>query len=408
MNVLLIANHFAPEISGGVGRPISLRRYLPGLGLEVTVVTVNAYGKAADEEGVFRFNSFIDWRKRGITLKKVCKILTLPYSKTIGICSDLYWLLHAWRGIRILFEQKRFDLVYSTFPGIETLILGLHVSKKYRIPLVTEFRDGLKFDSVMTYLNPLQLKRAFKVEERLVERSQLVITIGHNLTDYFIREYPGIKCETIFNGYEADEFISLFVTKKREGTETVLAIFGGLDSTKKANRDGLFIALRNVVERERSGKIVILMMGRYGKEEKNRIETLAGKQNIRFMPMLQKKEGLLFIKENADYLVFYGIPGQTTVISSKIFDYIMIGKPIVGICAGNEAEDIIKITRTGEVCGFDVESIEALLEKAIKQDFFYSPDEQAIALFNRKSQAERIAQLLTKMIKNSSCSSHSP
>jgi hypothetical protein len=107
-----------------------------------------------------------------------------------------------------------------------------------------------------------------------------------------------------------------------------------------------------------------------------------------------KKEGFSFITRQADYLLFYGVPGKTTIISSKIPEYIRLNKPIIGICKGNEAETIIQKTGTGEVCDFDESSIESLLMKMLNGEIHYQPDHIEISKFDRKFQAKEIAGII--------------
>lgn len=109
---------------------------------------------------------------------------------------------------------------------------------------------------------------------------------------------------------------------------------------------------------------------------------------------MDKGEGFSFINEQADYLLFYGVPNETTIISSKLPEYIRLNKPIIGICKGNEAELIIQKTGTGEVCDFDESAIEPLLMKMLNNEIYYQPDHLAISKFNRKFQAEEIASII--------------
>jgi len=136
-------------------------------------------------------------------------------------------------------------------------------------------------------------------------------------------------------------------------------------------------------------------------DEKERISNYGLNEVISFLPQMNKKEGFSFIEKQADYLLFYGVPNQTTIISSKLPEYIKLAKPIIGICKGNEAEIIIKKTGTGEVCDFDEKSIEKLLMKVVKDEIFFKPQIAEIQKFNRKHQSKEIAQIIRNVINSS-------
>ncbi len=120
------------------------------------------------------------------------------------------------------------------------------------------------------------------------------------------------------------------------------------------------------------------------------------------MPHIDKKEGFSFLSKQADYLLFYGVPNETTIVSSKLPEYIKLNKPIIGICKGNEAELIIQKTGTGEVCDFDENSIEVLLRKALNNEIYYHPDHMKIAEFNRKCQVKKISEIIKNVYSSTS------
>jgi hypothetical protein len=120
---------------------------------------------------------------------------------------------------------------------------------------------------------------------------------------------------------------------------------------------------------------------------------------VAISPRVDKAEGLKFLSNNIDYLLFLGVKNETTIISSKLFDYLNLQIPIIGICKGNEAETLINDTQTGEVCDFNKEDIENLIEKAVKKELKFSPQKEKINFFTRENQAILLGNLLKKILK---------
>jgi glycosyltransferase involved in cell wall biosynthesis len=404
INMLLIAQHFPPANNGGIGRPYSLYKYLPQHGINVFVITVNSYGCLKNEQNIFRCASFINWRAETFfSLVRITKIMSLFLTKTISMYTDLYWYHTAKKVARKLIREQKIDALYVTFPGIETLKLGYKISKKYKIPVITEFRDGLAFESVFGARNIFKKYQLRRVEQKVVQCSRVIITIGSNLSDFFVKKYPNACVQTVFNGFDVSDFIMADAITPPNKNKIAIGHFGSLDSSRCGDRKNLFIALQDLYQKQilREDNFVLSLIGRYSEDEKNRIWKYNTGNCIKFQNLMPKKEGLAYVKANFDYLLFYGMPNGTTIISSKLLEYLRIGMPIIGICKGNEASDIIEKTGTGEVCDFDVDSITHLFLKIIQQKRIrFNPNPEEIAKFDRKYQAGQIARIIKDVTNN--------
>jgi hypothetical protein len=402
INILLLSQHFPPENSGGIGRPYSLYKYLPENGINVFVVTVDAYGTLVNESNIYRCDSFFNWRKLPVfSFKRLFKYATLLLSKTIFNYTDWYWYFSAKRKINQIINDNNIQLIYSTFPSTEPIRLGYISSKAHKTPFIVEFRDGLVFESIYGKQNWFREQERKRVERKSIKTSNVVITIGNNLSKYFQKTYPDAVVKTVFNGYDKADFFKINNQTPVNNKEKVkIVIFGSLFLSRKANRDNLFTALEKLfVEKKISNEnFELYLIGRYSDEEKESIRSYKANECIYFKDIMPKPDGLAFVKSNFDYVLFYGSPNETTVISSKLLEYLYLGLPIIGICKGNEASDIIEQTGTGEVCDFDVNSIKNILQKALKREIAYNPKQDEIAKFDREYQARQIAQIIKKIV----------
>ena len=402
-NILLITQHFPPEISGGTGRAYSLYKYLPENGINVFVVTVNSYGTLANEPNVFRCESFINWRKSPLfSLKRFLKYVSLLFSKTISNYTDWYWYFTAKRKVKQIIYDNNIELIYSTFPAMESIRLGYTSSKAHKIPFIVEFRDGLVFESVYGRQNRFKEQERKRIERKIAKTSDTIITIGNNLSKYFQKTYSGSMVKTVFNGYDKDDFIKANIKKKSSDSDIIkIAFWGSIAlSRKRSDSPNLFIAT-DLLYKERliaEDKFQLHFIGRYSEDEKLKILEYNKGGSIFFRDVMPKDDGLAYIKENFDYLLILGLPGLTTGISSKLSEYLYLGLPVIGICKENEAADIIEQTGTGEVCDFDLDSIKKILLKALKREITYNPKHDEIAKFDREYQAKQIAQIIKNVL----------
>jgi glycosyltransferase involved in cell wall biosynthesis len=403
MKILLLTGHFPPEKSGGIGRPFSLYKYLPQNEIEVIIVTKNLFGKLADEKDVFRYGTFWNWRETPMLSKKVLlKLLSFLKNSVYGINTDGWWTNEVIRSIDEFSKEDGIEAIYATFPGPDVLEAALKIKEKLQIPLIVEFRDGLAFETVLKKPNFLQRNAIKNLERRIINASDAVVTIGENLSKYFRQTYTK-PVYTVYNGYDETDFDSISDNKTEKKNKKQLVHFGSLNSSRTVKRKGLFKALKSLKDKKiiDENNFSLLFIGNITDDEKERISEYKLDAIISFLPQMHKKEGFSFIQKQADYLLFYGVPNQTTIISSKLLEYIKLGKPIIGICKGNEAELIIEKTGTGEVCDFDQQSIENLLMKVVKDEIFFKPEISEIEKFNRKEQSKEIAGIIRNVLNSS-------
>jgi glycosyltransferase involved in cell wall biosynthesis len=401
--ILIIAYHFPPEISGGVGRPHSLHKYLPRHGIRPTVITHEAYGKIDGERNVVRCNSLADWRRMKLLSPKVFLKAMSKGLNLVGllVSTDIVWEHEVNRGIGCVLAKNGIEGVYATYPPVDALMLGVSISRKYNLPFLSEFRDGMAFEPLQKY-NIVQKARMEEAENTIVNNSKVVVTVGKKLTRYFRGKYDRDSVFTVYNGYDQDDFEGLRTKEPKSFYKTKMVHFGRFNASRGSDIRPLLTALRclkydGIIEEK---KFELSLIGRYTREEHDLVSSANVGDVIVFYPEMNKRDGFRKIVSEYTFLLFYGVKGQTTIVSSKLLEYIRLGKPILGICKGNEAEEIIRDTGTGEVCDFNVESIYALFRKFIESRYIYDPKQDKIARFDRTRQAGQIADIVRNNLLN--------
>ncbi len=402
MKILLIARHFPPEQSGGAGRPYSLYKYLPGHGIEPLILTVDSYGTMANETGIYRTMSLMTWKNRKSPFYNFFR--SSKIANGIVPNMDIIWEKTALGKAAEIFRRNEIKLIYATYPSTSALRLGLWLSRRYKVPLISEFRDGLVYEPLF-HFNPASFLWTTRFERRLIGASSAVVTIGNELSRYFRERYGLKNVFTVHNGYDRDDFAAMPEPASNKNGKFRAAHFGNLmSSSKKRRGSDLFLAVSRLKRDEKaknkelSEEFGLFFFGNFLKPEKKMIRDLGVGDIVEFHRPVGKKEGFRLLMENFDALLFIGAKGSKTVISSKLPEYLYMNKPIIGICQGNEAEEIIERTGTGEVCGFDADSICSLLKRAIGGKIAFNPKKEEILKFARASQAESISEIIKEAI----------
>ena len=126
-------------------------------------------------------------------------------------------ILGAWRnraialGDRIV-DEFRPDAVLCSYPPIEAMEIGLAISRRYSLPLIADFRDGLLFEP----LDAIRLKHSCvrqhyeKIEKELLAHASLVLSVSEPISHYFRSVYGHNWVVTLANGYDPDDFMAAF------------------------------------------------------------------------------------------------------------------------------------------------------------------------------------------------------
>ncbi len=176
-----------------------------------------------DETNVYRYDSLWSWRKSSwVSRKVIFKIISLIKNKIYDINHDRWWVQEVIKNTSDY--AQGIELIYASFPGPEVLEIALKLKNRIKVPLIVEFRDGLAFESIIENPNYFQRITIKRLEKKIVHASEIVITIGKNLSDYFIKHYNK-KVYTIYNGYDEDDFeFKCYLIKTKIKTKSVLYI----------------------------------------------------------------------------------------------------------------------------------------------------------------------------------------
>ncbi|WP_462325828.1 glycosyltransferase [Desulfoplanes sp.] len=376
-NILLISYYFPPMQNGGTGRPWSLFKYLHGFNIDVTVITTDIGIKLSS-----------DYEK---------KIFRFPF-KCSSCLRDMEWEKKINSSLPSILNNKKFDLVYSTFPLASSLPIGSYIKKILKIPFIIEFRDGLTVESLLPSYNKIK-KEVNRLEKCCIKSSDRIITVSKVWSKMYSNKYNR-HIDTIYNGFDPDDFCKIKSTKKKNNQHDMV-LFGSIlssrstDSRIKSYFDFLY-ALKYLHEEGffQKNRFNLSFIGPSLDEERSLVQKFQLGDILHFYNAVPKSEGLAHVKANYDSLLLYGSSGDTGMVTSKLPEYLNLDMPIFGICEGNHAADIIRDSQTGLTCGFEPESIVIGLKNFIEGRYNYSPKQNIIKKFNRIFQASEIAKII--------------
>ena len=225
------------------------------------------------------------------------------------------------------------DAVIVSVPQPEFIDVAIAVSNKYVCPLFVDFRDGLTFEPLGRN-NWLSSYFNHRLERRGIMNAKAVVTVSDALTNDFRHRYSDqSEFFTITNGFKTDtqglavSQIAPQPTVFKDSNGRVNILYSG---AIERSRLSIFQSLEAfetaiaLLEREIKNRLNIVFVGSYSEREVLKIQTFG----TVISPV--SRDEIAVAQAQADYLLLFTGPDQS-VVTMKLFDYLLARKPIVSI-----------------------------------------------------------------------------
>ena len=396
--LLFITYCFPPNAESGVHRSLRFVRYLQRLGWSITVLTVDprfylpgtpvdtkllrkvpsnikivgtsvfrgwikaicwrnkikkslmrSHSKAEVVEGL----SSITKRKPDTVFRKIKDALTVPFS----IPDDhVGWF---WSGFIKGYREMRassFDIIYSSAPPWTAHIIGLALAKTGNIPWVADFRDPWA-------RNPWKLDRKgipqnmANLFERLVVKNGKYVILN---TAWAKEEYKGFYKNTdeerfhiIPNGYDPEDFDGINLKKEphQNGCFHLIhagALYGGRDPQPMLKGFSLFMQKQHIAK----GGLNLSFVGVEDRERGNlwqQVTNLGLQNNVELVNRVSHHDALKRMAQADVLIILQG--GTSLCIPAKLYEYMALSKPILGLTPDGATADLIRTYPAGRVVG---------------------------------------------------------
>jgi len=388
--MLMIASRFPPALGPGAERLRQTARHLSRLGWEVDVVSrgeppcitgggphERPHGKArvfrvpdVDPSGsalrglkafdLFRFL----WRPLGVSRMRIFRGLRWRCERMqhrFSIPDAGVLRVQAVAGLaRRLHRLARYDLLFASGMPFSDLVIAGCVATTLRIPWIAEFRDPwVEYAHAPMWRSRWGRRVTQRLEAWVVRRARFVICVSEEMTQRMRERYPGLpatKFMTVLNGFDAAELEEAFGSRSRapavvdasDGIPPVLesilgsgrmvllhagSLYGG------RTPEPLLEALRRAIESGRipAESIWMVFAGRPGPF------AAAIRAARRRLPVFDAGELLhaaalrAMHRATANVLLLAGGRGAEGDLSSKVFEYLAAGRPMLALTPGDGA-----------------------------------------------------------------------
>ncbi len=373
-HVLLIAYYYPPVQNSGTKRVVKFATYLPEHGYQPVVLTTRGRGELPDDAAnhISRIDDlaglikrpYRNWKLRSLAPDQRANVPALgPESRierwrsalSIPDHQIIWYPFAVWLGHSLL-RSHPIRLIFSTSPPETTHLIAWTLKKRTGLPWVADFRDGWMFDPLIPTraTSPLRNRIETWLERGVVKNADAVVTVNKVIGDDFAQRYPdhAHKINVIPNGYDPADFATIQRQRGHGPAQEARfrVVYTGTFSTGRRSIDALITALQRLKQEQRpiATHIELLIAGNLTATEQSVIESATIADMVTTVGIVPYHESLQH-QVDADVLLLLVPPGAVSSTTTKLFEYLATGRPILALSAQSAAADLIRELDAGVV-----------------------------------------------------------
>lgn len=346
--MFVIAQYFPPDLGGAATRAYNAAKGLALNGCRVTVVTAfphYPHGKIPKE---YRWKPFkVEWFKK----IKVIRTFILPLESK-GLARRLIlFLSFLTSSLFVVLLPKNVDVVWAANPDVFIMISALIYGKAKKCPVVSNVDD-----LVIQDLYDLEMVREGSAISEMLEilakivysKAKAITPISPGYIKYLSKKYGVEKSAihvvrggvdlTIFKQYASQQNTRRKFTVLYSGAFSVAYDF-----------EQILKAAKIVEEKDGEVEFILQGKGELANQIRFKIKELS-LNNVTIVDKLFSRERVAELLNQTDTLILplRDFEKPYLGISSKLYEYQAVGKPII-CCAEGQPADYVKETNSGVV-----------------------------------------------------------
>ncbi|WP_298534041.1 glycosyltransferase family 4 protein [uncultured Algibacter sp.] len=421
--VLIITYYWPPAGGPGVQRWLKFVKYLPEFDVEpIVFIPENPNYPLIDESLVLEVSNELNVIKHPIKEPyKWASILSKKSSNTIskGVISDLKkqslierlmlyvrgnffipdarigWIKPSISYLSGFIKKEGVQAIITTGPPHSVHLIGLGLKEKFNLRWLADFRDPW---TTIGYHKQLKLskssvKKHKAFEEQVLNFADQIIVTSSNTKKGF-QERTNKPIEVITNGYDNESVTDFAIDSK-----FTISHIGSLLS--KRNPKNLWKAISElIVEDPQFEKDFLLrFVGVVGESVLDSLRDFNLSDCVDNVGYVSHKESIAYQKKS-QLLLLIEIDSNDTksIIPGKLFEYMVSGRPIIGIGPKDtDVENILIETNTGNYFNYDdYESLKSTILEHYKA--FKSGNLQAYPIGLQKYHRKALTKSLSKLL----------
>ena len=413
--VLIISYYWPPSGGAGVQRWLKFAKYLPSFGWQPHVYTPENPEAPAQDDSLLKdipqevvvvkqpifepygFYKKFTGNKKNVNAgflsenkdsrKKFTEQLSIWVRGNMFIPdARKFWIKPSIKFLKEYIEKEGIEIIISTGPPHSMHLIALGLKKQLNIKWIADFRDP--WTNIDFYKDLMLTKAADKkhhrLEKEVLQTADEVVTIGKTMAKEF-ENIRNSEVRVITNGYDADDFEW---KEKTESDKFIIVHVGSINADR--NHKIFWQALKEICDENQDFNkyLQLRFIGKLDYSVIESVEQFNLKDQFEQVEYVShdKVKDYLF-ESDVLYLPLNNTPNAKGILSGKFFEYLAVGKSILGIGhPQGDAAEIMTEVKAGSMIDFDnYQGVKDFL----LQEFSKRNEVKSIDLENRKGYSRK-------------------
>ena len=417
--VLIIAYYFPPLGGSGVQRILKFVKYLPQFGWQPTILTVGNIAYYTKDESLLKEIEHLNIKiirtqsnDPNSFLHKKKDIVKMPKERTrrlLNFLSDMFfipdnkigWKRHALKAAGEVIAKEKFDVIFATAPPATDFLIGIELKKRYKIPVVIDYRDSWLRYPFKFFPTILHRYIHYRKEKTVVHKSDMITVTHRRVKEEILTRHKFLRHEDVTilpHGYDPEDMVVddpgvLPHIEKMRITYSGM-FYGNITPVY------FLQALAKVFKENPQirGRIEACFVGLFRPEHINLINHLGLQNSVNLLGYLEHKEAVRYLLASD---VLWVMMQDDWTTPGKIFEYIGAGKTILGCVPEGYIRSIIQ--EAGGVC-VDPTNVDAIalqilqLYQQYERNELHGAKPEVVEKYNRLKLTGELAKIFTTFL----------
>lgn len=416
---LFVAYYFPPMGLSGVQRTVKFAKYLSQYGWSSTVLTVGPTGyfafdpamlKEVEEAGidVLRTGSLdpnrMFKRKGLVTMPSERMRKLLQYLGDLLFIPDtkIGWKRKALKAGSEFLKNNRCDAIIATAPPQTDFLIGLALKKKFKVPLVLDYRDAWLDYPFKFFPTPLHRWLHRRLEKKVIRGCDRIVVTHRRVKETLVQRYPFLTYHDVIivsQGFDKADFN--FPKAESGSAFRKLKIVHAGTFYGGRSPSVLIHAVHQVLKQspQLRGRIEVNLIGNTRREDQNLVRKMGMQNDINFLGYLEHHVCSKHLLE-ADVLWF--VLDNDFQSPGKLYEYFGARKPILASIVDGYMKQLVEESKAAFFVPLNDQSAHerALLElmKLFDDRKLPKPSDDFVDRFDRRILTGELARVLETLM----------
>lgn len=296
-------------------------------------------------------------------------------------------------------RERGVEAVIATGPPYSVVVAGARVASELGVPLVADMRDGWDRNPVNVRASALHRRFDQARELRVMEQAAVVTATSSAIVDE-ASDFGATRIELVPNGYDPADLVE----HAPDATGPLRIAYMGRIYYGQSDPTPIFEAMARLASAGGdAARIEFDIVGSYPEGVPEAAQRLDIGERVHFHGYLPHREALEIVaRADVGLVIVEDRPGADATAPAKLYEYLGMGMTVL-LLAPETGFPAAVLTRTGggvRLDAADTAALDATLKRWVAEKTagsLDSPDPEAVALYDRRRQAGRMAEVLASV-----------